>query len=571
MLSGITALCNLAGGPVAASEAAALGLKASGASFVGLALDSTGNGAAQEFREGNRVTLFTGHAEALADHREALAGLSAKPLARQVRELLDCHGQLLPHMLAGEWTLLDWQPGLLRIVQSLGRHDWLFLTSNQDRIAIAPDLARLSALDWVGRELDPLGFAGALGRGALREAVRGRSVLAGVERLEPGEMITLQPGIMRRSACGFPPAVAWNGTFSDAVAAASARLTLIAAERMARPGQKAIMLSGGLDSSVLAAVLRAAAPAGERLLSVTSVAPDGSGLADERAYAGEVARYLGIEQVLVVPGDDVSVYRPDPAAYLVAGGPSLSSRHYLLRALADAARAGGATTLFDGGYGELTLTSYMPLATWPWQFRQALKAVLRPAPRVAAAPLHVRLAPHRQVALHGELSAALMRAQPDIIMRRRGQAWGYFPGADKAQALPTLRYGSTRVDLPYRDLRLLRLFAGFPADYLVHGGLDRAPARFMAAGMLPDSIRLRRTFAPGSPDYMVRIQREAPAALARLVLFRRAGCDDWFDLDWLETALGAIARNGAGSVAEAFEAQLTAMAAEYLVWWRRAE
>ena len=69
---------------------------------------------------------------------------------------------------------------------------------------------------------------------------------------------------------------------------------------------------------------------------------------------------------------------------------------------------------------------------------------------------------------------------------------------------------------------------------------------------------------------MARLQRQAPAARARIPAFRRAGLDAWFDLNWLDTALGEIAERGPRDVDEANEVQMTTINAEYLTWWRTA-
>jgi len=153
--------------------------------------------------------------------------------------------------------------------------------------------------------------------------------------------------------------------------------------------------------------------------------------------------------------------------------------------------------------------------------------------------------------------------------RRAGDIWGYLPGADKAMQPASEFYpGAIRMELPYRDLRLLRLFAGFPADFLEHKGLDRAPARHMLVGHVPDHIRLRTVGMPASPDHYARIQRQAPMARARIALFRKSAIDEWLDLEWLDGALAHVGEKGTTNATEANQVQLTAIAAEFLLWWR---
>jgi asparagine synthase (glutamine-hydrolysing) len=72
---------------------------------------------------------------------------------------------------------------------------------------------------------------------------------------------------------------------------------------------------------------------------------------------------------------------------------------------------------------------------------------------------------------------------------------------------------------------------------------------------------------PASPDHNHRLQHEASAARERIALFRKAGIDDWLDLDWLDQALAGMSVTGPQSVNHGNEVQLTAMMAEFLLWW----
>ena len=142
-------------------------------------------------------------------------------------------------------------------------------------------------------------------------------------------------------------------------------------------------------------------------------------------------------------------------------------------------------------------------------------------------------------------------------------------GVEKALALPNEFYpGAVRMTHPFRDLRLLRLFASFPLQMLVKNGADRGIGRSIMAQRLPDAIRLRRSGMPASPDHFMRLQRQAGAARKRIPHFRAAEVDDWLDLDWLDQTLQSVSARGPVNVGEANEVQLTAIAAEFLLWWR---
>ena len=150
-----------------------------------------------------------------------------------------------------------------------------------------------------------------------------------------------------------------------------------------------------------------------------------------------------------------------------------------------------------------------------------------------------------------------------------GQSWGLLPSFEKVlTGAGSLGLGSVRLAQPYRDPRLLTLFSGFSARMLQRPGLDRAPARHILTGHLPDTIRLRGKGLAFSPDYFQRLTRQAPAARERIASFRKAGVDEWLDLDALDAALARIARETPRDGQEVLKAQLTAMAAEFITWWR---
>ena len=120
----------------------------------------------------------------------------------------------------------------------------------------------------------------------------------------------------------------------------------------------------------------------------------------------------------------------------------------------------------------------------------------------------------------------------------------------------------------FRDIRLLRLFASFPKAMLEQHLADRGIARALLEGGLPDAIRLRVSKGQAFPDNMQRMKREAGDARMRVPLFRAAEIDDWLDLDWLDQQLARVTATGATGEADAGLVQSTAIAAEFLLWWR---
>jgi asparagine synthase (glutamine-hydrolysing) len=569
--SGIYGLFDLAGGPIDHHHAARLGLpEPRGEAATAMARDDADQTAIHTDRSDGQLTILLGH----LDEPAALAvrlGLPPHTLpAALARAALVRFGSGASAALIGEWSLLhhDGQSEVI-LAQSIARRDPLLFARSGRLLAVAPDLSRLRRMDWVTDSIDAEGLLFRLGRAPLRRAIGARTILGRVQEVASGSCVTIRTDRCHVVAAGpMEPPPPWHGTFEDALAQTELLLRRIVRARLQRTASPACLLSGGLDSSTLAWLA-----AGERapgtLALFSSAAPPESGLPDETRFAAMVADRLALPLTRIVPGERPDIYRPSPATLALANGPSLSVRHYLYDAFADAALRHGMPLILDGSYGEMTITGKAPLATW----RQRLGAALRPAtPSLSASrgPFHVRLAAHRRQALPAAVHAVLRQPEPVDRARTRHERWGFFEGSYKS-LMPTteLRAGQVRIDYPFRDTRLLRLFAGFPAGFSVRNGIARAPARRMLAGALPDAIRLRTAGMPFSPDYRPRLQRHAGQARARIAAFRAAEVDDWLDLEWLDAALARVAVHGPGGDDDAFEVQTTAMVAEFLTWWQR--
>ena len=122
------------------------------------------------------------------------------------------------------------------------------------------------------------------------------------------------------------------------------------------------------------------------------------------------------------------------------------------------------------------------------------------------------------------------------------------------------------MDFPYRDLRLLRLFASLSGHLAPALAPDRGIARAIGKEILPEEVRLRRSGMPADPGHYERLQVFAQTARERIPIHRAAGIDDWLDLAWLDQALTRVAKSGVVNVVDANRVQLTALAAEYLTW-----
>lgn len=565
----------LDGAPVGMSDAAALGLDPDEPSCCcASGEDARSPGAVHQTTDADGHTLLVGDIEEASQLAARLNLPGSTPLALLARAALERFGSDMPSIVTGEWSLLHFERrGRLSLTMSAARRDRIFYAISGALVAVAPDLFRLSTLPWIGTALDESGLLFSLGRGDLRTAIGERTMLARVRQVEAASQVTLTANDVRKARAEiFTPQPRWPGSFDEAMAEAERLLRTVIRNRLERTGPAAVMLSGGLDSSTLSFLAAQERPPGQPLFLLTSVAPPGSDLRDEARFADMVAARLGLEAEHVWPPQEANIYRPPEFVLSGSSAPPLPTRHCLAEAFQAAGRRLGATILIDGTWGELTLTGYGRSRGRAWLRGAAagirkLFAVGR-AGGPASGAFHVRLSNDRAALLPEAVRSC--STGPSRQSTEPGDGlWGYEQGAAKAMLHPNEFYrGAIRAQFPYRDLRLLRLFAGFPLSFIAEGGLDRAPARRIAHSHLPDEVRLRTSGCPASPDHFERLRRQAPQARARIAAFRRADVDEWIDLEWLDSALERIGHNGPSDVADANEVQLTAITAEFLAWWR---
>lgn len=531
--------------------------------------------AVSRYDEGGAITLLVGFIEDAPDLARRLGLDATSSPARLARAALKRFGSDAPTEVIGEWSLLHRaSDGTLTLMVSAGVRDPIFYAVSGRRVAVAPDLFALARIDWVDRGIDEAGLLFPVARAALRAARGETTMLRGARQIGSGASVVIDPhgGVSLRQADILVPQPRLAITFDELVEETERLLRRILAARLERTERCAHMLSGGIDSSLLAWLAAEERASGQRPIAVSSAAPPDSGLPDETAYADIVAGKIGTTCHSVWPAEDANIYRPRRAVLTGQNGPPFSNRHVLTDALVTRAMAEGATAMIDGTYGEMTATVRLPQQGMTRRLRASLGRLVRGGHAggedAALSPFHVRLASHRMASLPAVMAASLAAPVPPWVMPGTDEVFGYIPGIDRGLSLPTEYYpGGLRTEFPFRDMRLLRLFAGVPVRTILDGGADRSVARRMMDGHLPDSIRLRRRGMPASPDHNSRLQHQAAAARDRIALFRKASVDDWVDIDWLDQALTGMAISGPRDVTHGNEVQLTAIMAEFLLWW----
>lgn len=576
MRSGLYACIDLDGAPLVPADAAALGFGPVEDEAI-RGVDHITPHAVDVARTDDSICIFVGRIDDEDGGLAAMLGVARdSPAATIARAALAHFGDDLAGHMPGEWSCLLWERGArrLRLATSLARRTPVYYRITGSKIAVAPDFASFRRLGWVDGALDEEAMLLAFARPALRRALGDRTILRGVRTVADGTVVTISAdGSVRAGTRPHLTPLDWTGDFVGAVAEVEHLMRAAMRRSIAGHDRITCLISGGLDSSIIAWLAATELRAGQSLTLLSSVSPPGSGIPDEREYSGIVARHLDLSITWLTPDADAPVYRQSPVLLEQADGPMLGPRHYLYDAINAAALADGSTLLLDGSMGEMSVTGYYPIASARVRLRRAIKGLLRRdlapvEPGWPQAAFHPRIAPHRLAMLPDSLRQAFVQSDPPPAPRRAGGGWGFIRGHNKMMRTPTEAVdGRLRSDFPFRDTALLRRFAGFPIAYTRHGGMDRAVARTLLAGHLPDSIRLRAKGTAFSPDYDQRLHRQAQGERARLPMLRQAGVGEWIDLDWLDTALQRVAASGTGAVADPMQVQTTALAAEFLYWW----
>jgi asparagine synthase (glutamine-hydrolysing) len=478
--------------------------------------------------------------------------------------------------LKGEWSLLYWcgSEKTLWLGASPVMRDRHYFAFDGRRVAISGDIRRLGAVSWVGATFDPEGVAFALGREKVRRLRNGRTVLKHVLQVETGTLHRFTPDGRHATFQASPYAMTpWRGDFEAAVTAVEQRLRQRVRAMLSHHERVAVLLSGGLDSTLLARFVAEQAGPSQKVICLTAVAPPGSQRPDEREKAAMVAEAFGLEHRLVYADEDARVFRPSRDNHL-DNGPSLSPRHYLFDALFDAARAFGATGVFHGVGGEISVSRTEVLATVDSRLT-ALIAWARAQRRFwrdrrsRIGAYHAALAPTLSSALSEDYTGLSYR-ELHTWPRPARSPMGMLPFYWKAWAKPTsVAGGGLRLLMPFRDPWLVRLIAGMPAEYAARNGQDRALVRALLKGRAPDHIRLQSKGLPFSVDYSDRLREEAHLILDYIPAWREAGAGEWLDLDWLERQAALLSAGKLKRPVEQFQIQLTALAAEYFLDWRQ--
>jgi asparagine synthase (glutamine-hydrolysing) len=337
------------------------------------------------------------------------------------------------------------------------------------------------------------------------------------------------------------------------------RLDLAVRCRLRAIGRPAVLLSGGLDSSPIAALARRALPAGERLRVLSWVFPRHP-RADESQHLSVLERELDLEMHRLpcddeLPLADLASWPTHPAT------PEQNAyRRFHARAYETASRLGSRVLLsgmcgdqlYGGAEYRLKETfragHFAAAAGELWnrigEGDGALRAALG-----ALLPDRLRLerAGQRKAKRFPWLSDSALALLPDPVERdvwaagypRPAQAKSLL-GAHNGHGLSVERYYCDRwgveVRHPMRDRRVVELFLSVPAEDLGGVGISRPILRRAMSGLLPPSILARRDKATFEELFLRGVYASPEGEVAEILLSSQAIWRDYLVSGWIERA-----------------------------------
>lgn len=330
-------------------------------------------------------------------------------------------------------------------------------------IAFASELYALRQVPWIDSRLDELALVEYLRWGYIPAP---RSIYRGIQKLPPASVMRISAGGGQSSIYFQPTADGEVGSPPDGYARTQARSLVIEAVRRQLISDVPLgcFLSGGIDSSVIAAAMKSAAP-NQRIVSFCVGFDDPR--YDERPYAAAVAERLGTEHhdFLVHPNAAEDL----PKLVRVFGEPfgdsSALPTHYLARATRGfvkvALSGDGGDELFGGYDRYRALSISQRLHRWPGVLRE----LARQCPRLLPGS-------------HPKRRLARLKRLLDSIDQPPAQRYSTYMRLFTDEQIKTLT-GET----PRRPDLIERLFAQFAGD-----GMVRAASAADRLSYLPEDL-----------------------------------------------------------------------------------
>jgi asparagine synthase (glutamine-hydrolysing) len=498
----------------------------------------------------------------------ASADRSQTPDGELVRRAHARWGDAAPVRVLGDWSCaaVDLSERSLFLSRDHYGRTALYYSYGNGRLAFASDRRALLALPGIDDRINEPYLAKVLvgwpGHGGPDTIVRG------ISRLPPAHALRAGPGGLRLwrywDIDDTPPIrLASDGEYVDAFTeyfrnAVRSRL------RSTRP--VGVLLSGGLDSSAIAAMAADIAAGGAGALTAFTARPRGAvppvratQIVDEWPLAHAVAAGAGIPHLAV------AAERPTPLdglglALSWHGEPIRAAGHqYWIAASLQAAQAAGVGVLLDGHAGNATISwpgrpvrrgwRAQALVAMPRSVRHRLRLWRRQRiwrhaaePWRVLSPIHPEFA--RRVRLEEEAAAHGM-------MLGAGEPWAREQDARRSLLNPggsmtgtlavesAVAHGLESRD-PSADIRLLSFVWAIP-DAQFQGPPSRWLLRRAMAGRLPDEVRLNHRRGVQAADLVARLRNERARLNALLAALAEAPpVREYLDIAHLGRAAAAL-------------------------------
>jgi len=479
-------------------------------------------------------------------------------------------GQAVLETLRGRFSLVAWD-GIRRrgfLTNDLLATKQLFVWRGAGWLAFATELHELLQILPTRPGPDPVGFVMWLAGGT---CPAGRTLYEGVSRLGPGELIELR-------ACSTATRTYWRPMYAGTTKATRAELAEGLRDELERstarrlsPRSTGVVLSGGLDSSIVTAFASRTKPPGARLRSYSAVFPGST--YDESSKIRELTAALGIapEAFQLKPQGTLRLALQHTSRWEL---PLTGAGALVDMTVVDDAARDGAEVVLDGQTGDEVL-GFAPYLVADRLRRGRLLGALELAgrwPLGRPTTRREKLWILKNVGLKGAAPYRLGRFVLDHRHRDAGPAWllpalrMQYAGLEDRWAWKAGASGprwwrylaDVLVQAPHRELRLdyLRHRAAaagvvnesplydvdvidyclkVPPELAFDSGFTRPLAREAVRGIIPDEVRLQSQKAVFSSFCFDAITGADSLGIERLLTARDAELGAYVDLEWVRT------------------------------------
>lgn len=486
------------------------------------------------------------------DNREELCAVFGHSLAEATTfsdaalalQAFDRWGEAFVSRIKGPFAFVLWDATtrcLYGARDAFGRRS-LFYRMDGDDVVIASEPAAVLGGDVLGAPLDEVFLAHLF---ALRSAPRGRTLFTAVHELPAGHTMRVTDGALRleRHAPGDLMSIRYRNIeeYGEHFAELLERAVL---RRMRALGPLSVMMSGGLDSTSVAALAAGAlareAP-GRRLSVVSYVFDDLKDLDERQWMAPMVARY-NIDQTLVIADDawplsDFDSWRWQPS------GPDTRPFRPLNERLYAAARAKGNRVLLTGSAGDSFFVSgraswladLVADGHWAEAIGELFRHLQRLGPRaVLRSDSARRLAAHllgrsEKTAspppwLTASAAAAMVAADAGEpwptaprLSRDARAVWESLNQSDGISTGDGEHRASVEVRDPFTDCEVVSFMLSIPAYTLYNQGTSKLVLRRAMAGALPPTLLTRPRRSDISPLFWRGVGQEGSQTTSALL------------------------------------------------------